>query len=343
MSKSVKVSVIVPVYNVEQYLTKCLDSLVNQTLEEIEILVVNDGSPDHSQVIIDDYAARYPNKIRSFIKENGGLSDARNYGAKQAIGEYIGFVDSDDYVKENMFELLYNKATAEDSDTVACGFCKFYEDGTNEPRSIKHSRKHFGQSVEESPRILLKSKSYAWNKLYRREWYLVNNFAFPANQWFEDSAVIYNMLYLANRVSAVSEVLYMYRADRQDSITHICTPKVFDIFKSIESIHDFFYSHTCNPSVLKVADRLCQIHAFARMNLLVQSNSVKLKHSYYKAMMEWFNRYIPNWASNPYYKKAKKPTIYHRHMHIPWRMYILLLLPHSLVDFIETATKRSSH
>ena len=84
----IKVSVIIPVYNVEQYLTKCLDSLVNQTLEEIEIIVVNDGSPDNSQIIIDDFAHRYPDKIRAYQKENGGLSDARNFGVANAIGEY---------------------------------------------------------------------------------------------------------------------------------------------------------------------------------------------------------------------------------------------------------------
>ena len=96
MAEKVKVSVIVPVYNVEQYLAECLDSLVSQTLEDIEILVVNDGSPDNSQAIIDDYAARYPDKIRPFVKKNGGLSDTRNFAVKQARGEYIGFVDSDD-------------------------------------------------------------------------------------------------------------------------------------------------------------------------------------------------------------------------------------------------------
>ena len=95
-----KVSIIVPVYNVEEYLEKCLDSLVNQTLQDIEIIVVNDGSPDNSQQIIDAYIEKYPDKIKGFIKENGGLSDARNYGITKASADYIGFVDSDDYMKK---------------------------------------------------------------------------------------------------------------------------------------------------------------------------------------------------------------------------------------------------
>lgn len=95
-----KVSVIVPVYNVELYLEKCLLSLVKQTLDEIEIIIVNDGSKDGSQKIIDDFSTKYPNKIKSFTKENGGLSDARNFGLDHASGDFIGFVDSDDYVFE---------------------------------------------------------------------------------------------------------------------------------------------------------------------------------------------------------------------------------------------------
>ena len=92
-----KVSVIVPVYNVEKYIKKCLNSLVNQTLDEVEIVVVNDGSPDNSQKIIDEYTKKYKN-IKSYVKKNGGLSDARNYGIKKATGKYISFVDSDDYI-----------------------------------------------------------------------------------------------------------------------------------------------------------------------------------------------------------------------------------------------------
>ena len=104
-----KVSVVVPVYNVEKYLDKCLNSLVYQTLDDIEIIVVNDSSPDNSQDIIDKYRKAYPNKIKSFIKENGGVGDARNYVVSKCLGEYIGFVDGDDYVNLDMYEEMYSK------------------------------------------------------------------------------------------------------------------------------------------------------------------------------------------------------------------------------------------
>jgi len=101
-----KVSIIVPVYNVEKYLAKCLDSLVNQTLEDVEIIVVDDGSKDNSKQIIDEFQTKYPDKIKSFVKENGGLSDARNFGLDRASGDYIGFVDSDDYIHSTFLEKM---------------------------------------------------------------------------------------------------------------------------------------------------------------------------------------------------------------------------------------------
>ena len=111
-----KVSIIVPVYNVSAFLPRCLDSLVNQTLKDIEIIVVNDGSTDESQAIIDTYSANYPHIIKAFKKQNGGLSDARNFGIKRATGDFLGFVDSDDFVDITMFEKLYHKAYETDSD-----------------------------------------------------------------------------------------------------------------------------------------------------------------------------------------------------------------------------------
>ena len=117
-----KVSIIVPVYGVEEWLERCMESLVHQTLQDIEIIVVNDGSPDNSQEIIDRYVKEYPDLVQGHIKENGGLSDARNYGLQYATGEYIAFVDSDDYVDVTMYEKLYKKAIEEESDAVTCAY-----------------------------------------------------------------------------------------------------------------------------------------------------------------------------------------------------------------------------
>ena len=125
----IKISVIVPVYNVENYLRKCLYSLVNQTLQEIEILMVNDGSTDHSQEIIDEFQTDFPLKIKAFKKENGGLSDARNFGIAQAKGEYFGFVDSDDEVSPGMFEEMYHLAKKHDAEMVICNLQKVNEKG----------------------------------------------------------------------------------------------------------------------------------------------------------------------------------------------------------------------
>ena len=116
-----KVSIIVPVYNVEKYLKRCIDSLINQTLKDIEIIVVDDGSTDNSGQIIKKYQEKNSN-IKYYKKENGGLSDARNYGMKYAQSEYIAFLDSDDFVDKTMYEKMYNKAIEDNADYVECDF-----------------------------------------------------------------------------------------------------------------------------------------------------------------------------------------------------------------------------
>ncbi len=120
--KSYKLSVVVAVYNLEEYLPRCLDSLVNQTLEDIEILCVDDGSIDSAPQIIDEYATKYPDKIKVYHKENGGEFTTRNYGLERARGEYVTFVDTDDYVELNWAEKLYNAAKENNADIAVCGF-----------------------------------------------------------------------------------------------------------------------------------------------------------------------------------------------------------------------------
>lgn len=125
-----KVSIIIPIYNVEKYLRNCFDSVLNQKFKDIEVLAINDGSPDSSQEIVDEYAAKY-DFIKSYIKENGGQSDARNFGLTKASGEYVFFLDADDWLDENALEIMYNRAKNDDSDIVICDFEKMYDNGTS--------------------------------------------------------------------------------------------------------------------------------------------------------------------------------------------------------------------
>ena len=303
----VKVSVIVPVYNVEQYLSKCLDSLVRQTLEEIEILVVNDGSPDNSQQIIDEYTAHYPNKIRSFIKENGGLSDARNYGVKKATGEYIAFIDSDDYVDIDMFEKMYEKAAATGAQVVCCPLSHEY---ANKTRKTFYDDTVFGTNVLESPKILTFGNSFAHNKIYNRAFWLEHDFQFPLRQWFEDSYLIYNVMLAANRVELVNFPFMHYIRFREDSITNQFDMRIFDIFKSIESIVTYYKEHNAFDAVEEELEYICLRHVLARIKLLRKAPDSETGLRYVQEMVTQLNRYFPKWRKNRYVKPSKKATIH---------------------------------
>ena len=162
------ISVIVPVYNVEPYLRKCLDSIVAQTYTDLEILVIDDGSTDRCGAICDSYAERDP-RIRVFYTENRGLSAARNLGLDHATGEYIGFVDSDDWIEPDMYEVLLKKAVQTDADIVTCRFFQEYRDRTEE---FPGPENEFATEGDEILRTYLFNKRIcqdAWNNLYKAE------------------------------------------------------------------------------------------------------------------------------------------------------------------------------
>ena len=192
-----KVSVIIPVYNVENYLRKCLDSLVNQTLKDIEIIVVNDGTTDNSQEIINEYVKKYPKKVVSIIQENGGQGAARNTGLLHAKGEYIGYVDSDDYVEENMYEELYKKAKEEDSDIVICG-----------NNVVKENYELF--SKEDVDKEFLLGKMAVWNKIYKKNIIVDNKIQFRSKVWYEDLDFTMKVYFSSKKISYIDKALYNY-------------------------------------------------------------------------------------------------------------------------------------
>lgn len=201
-----KVSVIVPVYNTEAFLARCLDSLVGQTLEDIEILVVNDGSPDGSQAIIDDYAARYPGKVVALAKPNGGLGSARNLGITHATGRYIGFVDSDDFVEPDMYGHLYEEAERTSSDVAICRYRHYSLDGAY---SVVGGNFPFSEGdVFPSQGFFLNSHVMTVvNKIYRAE--LVRRVPFE-DTWFEDVAWSPVAMSYAERICYTPRVYYHY-------------------------------------------------------------------------------------------------------------------------------------
>lgn len=221
-----KVSVIVPVYKVEQYLPKCVDSLVGQTLQELEIILVNDGSPDNSQQIIDEYKLRYPEKIRSLIIDNGGQGRARNFGIDIAEGEYIGFVDSDDWVDPEMFETLYNAAVAADADVSICDAMGMYPDGKEEYMSARYEAKR-----------PLRAAGSCFDKLYRRS--LLEGIRFPVGLWYEDLSFSAKALLSAKSVAYTQKPLYRYRIGHPSTMRNNNSKRNLEIISILEDIRAF--------------------------------------------------------------------------------------------------------
>ena len=226
-----KVSVIVPVYKVEQYISKCLDSLVNQTLEDMEIIVVNDGSPDNREKIIKDYAKKYKN-IKYLKKENGGLSSARNFGLKHATGEYIGFVDSDDYVDKRMYQMMYEKALEASADLVVCDLNYVYEDKEEKAYS------NIKTDTTDIKSIMNNIYPAAWNKLYKKELF-DNEVYFKEGVWYEDVEFIYRLLPYVNKIGVVHEHFYKY-IQRENSIIRTIDKRLYNYIDNWNGILEFY-------------------------------------------------------------------------------------------------------
>lgn len=202
------ISVIVPIYKVEAYLDKCISSIVNQTHTNLEIILVDDGSPDNCPTICDAWAAK-DSRIKVIHKENGGLSDARNAGMTIATGALIGFVDSDDWIEADMYQLLYDHMTENDCDISVCGVEMVWEDGT--PPRMLTSRGCCVLDSQSAMRAIIEESSLkqpVWYKLYKTE--LVRDILFPVGKYHEDVFWSYQAVGRARRVAVFDKPCYFY-------------------------------------------------------------------------------------------------------------------------------------
>ncbi len=302
-----KVSIIVPVYNVENYLEICLDSLVNQTLKEIEIIIVNDGSPDNSQKIIDKYAKKYPQKIKKFIKENGGLSDARNYGLQHATGDYIAFIDSDDYVDEDMFAKMYNKAIENNYDIVVCNLKYIYED-TNKIELVNSNIKEDIENKEDIKKLLINIYPSACNKIYKKEIF-ANNFRFKKGILFEDVEFTCRLIPKINKLGVVKDYFLNY-TQRTGTISKKANVKIFDYISNMNGIIDYYKKNNYYDEYFEELEYCYVRYLYATF---IKQAALLEKKDFIKAVNEAINnvkKNFPNYRKNKYFLSNGLKGIY---------------------------------
>lgn len=240
---NIKVSVIVPVYNCEKYLKKCLDSLVNQTLKDIEIICVNDGSTDNSGRILEEYNDK---RIKIINKENGGQSSARNIGIDIAKGEYIGFVDSDDWVDLDFFEKLYNTAKKYDADIAVTGIIRMRPSETGRYLMVIDKETVSDDYFTKLRLSDIPDKSYIWNKIYKTAELKKYNLKFPEGKIYEDIYLVPRMLYYLKTLATVPDTYYYYLRRKGSTVTSKTPETIRDYMWAKKEARHFAKEHGVN-------------------------------------------------------------------------------------------------
>ena len=303
-NQSPKVSVIIPVYNVEKYVARCLDSLVNQTMQDIEIICVDDKSPDNSIDILLEYQRQYPDKVIVIQSEiNRCIGGARNLGLARAQGEYIGFVDSDDWVDLTMFEKLYQCASQTGSDVVDCDYQIMAPDKTMHRQS--NSDDQIGELTLDKKKSLVLNPGRVWTKIYKRSFLQENRLFFPEHLFYEENEFMPITMVHATKLGKVSKPLYFYFAgstlsttkkrnsrhhmDRlQTSINmreHFIERKVYDIFRD------------------EIDFRFIQLYYRTTISMCLNKFD-KPQIDYLFELRDYMRQNFKDYRSNPYYKKS---------------------------------------
>ncbi len=282
-----------PIYNVNKYLGKCLDSLTQQTLKEIEILAVNDGSTDDSLAILEKYAAN-DSRIIILNKKNGGLSDARNFAFPHIHGEYVGFVDSDDFVDKDMYKVMYEKASSTDSDIVECNLhhtFEYYEDT------------EIGKHITDKDELIMNGRSVVWNKIYKSSWLLSTGVTFPKGLIYEDVNFYVKLIPFLNKISYVEEPFVHY-VQRSSSINNFQTLKTMQILDILDDIKSFYikngFMNKYKAALEFLYTRILLCSSLSRMTRIADKNDRKkaLKANWDKLVTEF-----PNWKKGYYLRK----------------------------------------
>lgn len=315
------ISIIVPVYNVEKYLEKCLESILRQSYQEYEVIIVDDGSTDGSSVIVEKYSEKYADKICCIYQKNQGLSAARNTGLRKAKGKYILFVDSDDAIAPDMLEKLYHAAVKYDSDLVMCAFRSVDETG-KEIKAVREQRmqNEIPYQLKEKKEILL-CQNAAWNKLYRKDVIQKYNLEFTENVWYEDIRFTKKYMLYAQNIVYCDEVLYNYLI-RQGSIMNSAgSERNAEIVDAFCELAAYFKAQGVYEQFKYEVEFLAIEHIYiaALVRMVLSHNYTLLKY-----IRENFIKMFPDYKRNPYISSLDRN-----------RKMIFFLLKYKLYFFID--------
>lgn len=329
ITEKILISIIIPIYNVELYLEKCINSVLKQTYKNIEIILVNDGSTDNCRKICEDFL-KLDSRVKVFHKENGGLSDARNYGISNATGEYITFIDSDDYVKEDFIEKLYSAITRNKCDIAICGHEDLYPDRI---KTYEFSEKNVCEKVmdkEETLKHMLYKDGYdvsAWAKLYKKS--LFDKVSFPKGRLFEDAATTYKLIILSEKIVYINYIGYEYVIRKNSISNENFNERKLDLILSTNEMCDEienlfpnlkdacirrrvyanfstlrFMKNISNDYDEKISEMICMIKKY-KMNILLDRNTPKRDKFAILSLMLGKNIFFSMWSIYSYISGRK--------------------------------------
>lgn len=289
-----KVSAIIPVYNSEKYIEKCIKSVLNQTLDDIEIIIINDGSNDNSNEIISKYAN--DNRIKYYKRKNHGIGNTRNFGIEKSCGEYICFIDSDDFIHENMFEKMYNRCINDKLDFLVCDYYHYLE---NRQSIEKFHIPHFENiTLNENPKLLIDINLGPCNKFIKKDLFKDKMMRFPEDIKYEDIPLIVKLLDKSKLIGKINEPLCYFMV-HDNSETTTMDKRVFDIFKALNNINEYFKENKY------VEEYLIWLNVKKITTYTIQQRYQKnknLRNKFINEAFEYLNDEFPNWKKSKYFK-----------------------------------------
>lgn len=286
------ISIIVPIYNAEKYLNKCIDSLINQTKKELEFILINDGSTDRSEEIIKGYKDK---RIKYFKNKNQGIGKTRNFGIEKASGKCLMFLDSDDYLSEDACEVMYEKMEKEKLDLV---ICNFYQVTGNHKEEVR-IKEFDNTGLKENKELLLEVNLSPWNKLYKSELIKKNNIKFIEDLKYEDAPFVVEAMDKAKEIGQIKSPLNYYVVHK-NSETTVRDEKIFDIIKIMDKIRKYFakkkeFTETVDKLTVRVLT-----------NYTIQQRvqkEMKTGIEFINQAFSYMEKNIPDYKDNKYYEK----------------------------------------